>query len=158
MLPRPFRRIQQRAALDCGVATIAMAAGYSYRRARAMLEPYYHPHTGLSDIMEALELFGYVWGGDNPTIMDMSRGGLAPEYFRTFMWGRRAILFIPGPPVYERISRRHAGLQASEHMSIGHFVYYDGHEVHDPARYRGRHVSLDTVRPDYAVLFKDGAA
>lgn len=79
--------------LGCFVASAAMAAGTTYEDARERIGEHFDPYQGVDSPDEALVEMGFE---HNVDFMNISCGVLRCDFMFQMIWGRKAILFLPG--------------------------------------------------------------
>lgn len=129
--------IHQRMSTDCAICTIAMALGRSYDEVMqlAIGKKAWDPQKGCRAEYSIIEAFGLEQMKD---FRVMHRGPLAPEYFRHFSWGRRAILAVP----------------SLNQEDCFHSVYWSGSELFDPSTGK-TYSSWYELRPDEIILIAE---
>lgn len=126
--------MQQRNDFDCAICCFAMLTARPYEDVLATVDDLYDPSRGVRREQEALKRLGYKDGD----FRSLWHGPLAPEYFRNFAWGRRALMTV-------------ASLNFPD---ADHMIYFDGAAVHDPSR-RERYTTFDTLKPTEITIFRE---
>jgi|SRR5579872_1376947 len=129
--------IRQRVATDCAICTIAMAIGRDYDEVMAagLKSQAYDPEKGTRAEYQIIEAFGFEQMVD---FRILHRGPLAPEYFRHFSWGRRAILAVPSLNI----------------VGSFHSVFWSGSELFDPCTLK-TYLAWDELMPDEIILMSE---
>ena len=132
--------IRQRLRTDCAICTIAMALGKPYEAVMeaALAAKAFSSDRGTNAEYSVIEKFGLKQMID---FRIMHRGQLAPEYFRHFSWGRRAILAVPS-------LNNEGGF---------HSVFWSGCQLFDPCT-RKTYSKWDELRPDEIILIAETGA
>lgn len=134
--------VQQRTPYDCSVCCMAMLTDRSYEEALTSIGDAFHPTEGMRREQKALERLGFSHtfsGGEAiGDVVCRHRGPLAPEFFRQFAWGRRALMTVP--------SLNYAGKW--------HMIFWDGVRVWDPSPGKAYQAWVELM-PDELVLFDE---
>lgn len=140
----PAPLVPQRVDADCVLCCVAMLTARPYAQVRSLAGALFDERRGIRDEMELLEAAGFsnAWkvGLFEGDALNLTRGDMAHDAFRTFAWGRHALIFVPS---------RHRD-------DLWHMVYWDGREVRDPdpaQPYR----RFEEMLPEAMILFADGA-
>ena len=126
--------VRQRMPTDCGVCCLAMLTGRSYEHVLAAIADAFEFESGLRRSQVALERLGFA--ADD--FVCRHRIILAPEFFREFAWGRRALLTVP--------SRNRPGQW--------HMVYCEGATIFDPSPHL-TYERWSDLRQEEIVLFRE---
>lgn len=136
--------VQQRSATDCVICCLAMLTGLSWDDVMAAVCDLYRPDEGIRNEHEALKRLGYdsAYENGHPVgdFVVRNRGIFAPEAFRNFAWGRRALLSVPSLNIA-------GGL---------HMVYYDGATVFDPSPLKSYN-RFEDLNPEIIAVFREVA-
>lgn len=134
--------VKQRADDDCAVCSIAMATGLPYEEVLEKIGDAYKPGEGMYHPSIALERLGFKYTFENGIpvgdIVCKHRGILSPDFFRSFAWGRRALLSVPS-----------LNIPGGMHM-----VYWDGAQVFDPSN-KKIYTEWKQLLPTHIVLFRE---
>jgi hypothetical protein len=129
--------VQQRMSTDCAICTIAMALDRSYEdvMAAAVASDAWSPEKGCRAEYRIFETLGLEQMID---FRVMHRMVLAPEFFRHFSWGRRAILAVPSLNFEDSF----------------HSVFWNGTVLFDPSPKR-TYTRWSELRPDEIILIAE---
>lgn len=140
--------VQQRTPHDCGPCCLAMLTGRDYEDVVKVIGDAFTPsgdRPGLRDEAEALTRLGYTYKFKNGELtadsnfVNRSRGWeISPEYFRSEMWGRRALVSVPSLNFPGKL----------------HMVFWDGARIWDPSVLKV-YIAFNELLPKGLVLFRE---
>lgn len=135
--------VPQRTPSDCGICCLAMLTGVPYETVVERVGDAFDPERGMRYEQRALERLGFSSKYENGVpvgdFVHMHRmWAFAPEFFRSYMFGRRALVTVPS-----------LNFEGKWHM-----VYWSHGKVHDPSVGK-TYERLDQLLPQEIILFKE---
>lgn len=119
-----------------------MALGVSYESVIDAAGDLYTENRGVKWEGKILERLGlsheYLNGCPVGDFVCMSRGILSPQFFRSFSYGRRALMSVPSLNIPDAM----------------HMVYWNGREIMDPSQGE-RYGFFHDLKPEDIVLFRE---